>query len=154
MLGRIGVFEGGPMTTGPALIWLQLVGEQETVLQTMIAALAREHGTVAFQPHLTVCGPPLDPAAWDAASEYVRDCRLLPLTARKTAISHAVSIPFRALVIDVEDSASLRTFRSDLRRITGAPAPLPPHISLLYPLDSSTLRPMTSLDDTRLRPIP
>src|SRR5438128_6813771 len=106
------------MTTVTASIWLQLVGEQETVLQTMIAALARAHGTVAFQPHLTVCGPPLDPAAWDAASDYVRDCRLLPLTVRKTAISHSANIPFRAIVIAVDDSANIRTFREDLRRMT------------------------------------
>ena len=100
-----------------------------------------------------MCGSELDPAAWDAASEYVRDCKLLPPTVRKTAISHSASIPFRAVVIAVEDSAPIRTFREDLRRMTGGAAPAPPHISLLYTLDSSTLQPMASLDDNRLRAI-
>jgi len=141
------------MMTVLASIWLQLHGEQEIALQTMIASLARAHGTVAFQPHLTVCGPQLNPAAWDAASDYVRRCEVLPLTARKKAIWHSASVPFRAVVIDVEDSAKIRTFREDLRRITGAAAPAPPHISLLYSLGSSTLRPMPSLGDDKLRAI-
>jgi len=141
------------MMTVLASIWLQLLGAQETVLREMIASLARSHGTAPFQPHLTVCGPRLQPAAWDAATEYVRDCNLLPLTLRKLAISHSASVPFRAVVIDVEDNANIRQFREDLRRITGAAAPPPPHISLLYALDSSTLQPMASLDDDELRAI-
>jgi len=143
----------GMTMTVLASIWLQLHGEQEIAQREMIASLALLHGTVPFQPHLTVCGPQLSPAAWDAASEYVSDCKLLPLTVKKLAISHSANVPFRAVVIDVEDRADIRKFREDLRRITGAAAPPPPHISLLYALDGGTLRPMPSLDDDKLRAI-
>src|SRR5260370_597343 len=56
-----------------ASIWLQVVGEQRATVHSLIAALSAQHGTLPFQPHLTVCGgPDLDPACWDAAADYVR----------------------------------------------------------------------------------
>ena len=41
----------------PASIWLRLSDGQETSLRMLIAQLADAHGTVPFQPHLTVCSP-------------------------------------------------------------------------------------------------
>src|ERR1700674_4896725 len=64
-----------------ASIWLQVGGEQRAMLRSLIGFLAAQHGTVPFEPHLTVCGAPdLDPAGWDAAGDYVRHSGLLPLT--------------------------------------------------------------------------
>ena len=39
-------------------IWLRPEERQEQRLQELIDLLAEEHGTVAFAPHLTVCGVP------------------------------------------------------------------------------------------------
>ena len=102
-----------------ASIWLQLSGEEEACLGALIAMLASAHGTVPFQPHLTVCSPQSNPDAWDAAAEYIRGSRLLPLRVRKERISWSTTAPMRAVVIDVEAAADLQTFREDLRRITG-----------------------------------
>ena len=44
-----------------ASIWLQLSGCQHASLATMIERLASTHGTVPFQPHLTVCSPQSNP---------------------------------------------------------------------------------------------
>jgi hypothetical protein len=99
----------------------------------VIAGLAARHGTVPFQPHLTVCGiSPGDAAIADAAADYVRRARIMPLRVRKTGVSISITAPFRAVVIDIADSPELSSFRSELRRITGAPEPGAPHISLLY----------------------
>jgi hypothetical protein len=40
-----------------ASIWLKLSDEQEASLRSLIERLAGAHGTVPFQPHLTVCSP-------------------------------------------------------------------------------------------------
>jgi len=80
-------------------------------------------------------GVPGDLAVLDAAAAYVRECGLLPLRAAKTAVTGAVITPFRAVFIEVENSAELREFRERLRDIVGAPPLIPPHISLLYTLD-------------------
>jgi 2'-5' RNA ligase len=133
-----------------AAIWLQPSGRQERSLRSLIAALAREHGTVPFRPHLTVCGPDLNPASWDAAADYIRRGKTLPLTAARTGISYSTQFPFRAVVIDVADSPQLGAFREDLRRITGAAELQPPHISLLYTLDKGGLQPGWSSDESRL----
>src|SRR6201997_4827861 len=116
-------------------IWLRPEGRQEQRLQGLIDRLAEEHGTVAFAPHLTACGAPGDLAVLDAAAAYVRECGLLSLTVAKTFITGAVSPPFRAFFIEVENSADLRKFRERLRDIVSAPRLIPPHISLLYTLD-------------------
>src|ERR1700736_774757 len=116
-------------------IWLQLQGSQEPALQGLIDNMAAEHRTVSFRPHLTVCGVPGDLAVLDAAAAYIKECGLLPLTVAKTAVTGAVVTPFRALFIEVENSPDLREFRERLRDIVGAPALIPPHISLLYTLD-------------------
>src|SRR5207244_4180738 len=110
-------------------------------------------GTVPFQPHLTVCGPELDPASFETASDYVRRSRLLPLTVAKRGISWSTTVPFRSVVIDVDDTPNIRTFREDLRRITGAGEPAPPHISLLYAFDGEGGRPSWSSDESKLRAI-
>jgi hypothetical protein len=116
-----------------ASIWLQLVGEGRPSVQSLIAALAAQHGTLPFEPHLTVCGgPDLDPARWDAAADYVRQSRLLPLTVTKYRISYSTDVWSRAVVIDVEDGPAIAAFRADLSRLTGAAIQAPPHISLLY----------------------
>jgi 2'-5' RNA ligase len=118
-------------------IWLRPEGRQEQRLQELINRLAEEHGTVTFAPHLTVCGVPGDLAVLDAAAAYVRECGLLPLRVAKSAVAGMVITPFRAVFIEVENSAELREFRERLRDLVGAPPLTPPHISLLYTLDRS-----------------
>jgi hypothetical protein len=134
-------------------IWLQPTGRQEQELRTLIEQLAGEHDTVSFAPHLTVCGVPDHSAAFDAAAAYVRECRLLPLTLVKTAVTGAVITPFRAVFIEVENSPELRQFREQLREIVGGPELIPPHISLLYTLDRMTERHRTEFDATTLATI-
>jgi hypothetical protein len=116
-------------------IWLQPQGHQEHALQSLIDRMAEEHGTVSFRPHLTVCNLPADLAVLDAAAAYIKDCGLLPLSVTKAAVTGAVITPFRAVFIEVENSPGLREFRERLRDIVGAPALIPPHISLFYTLD-------------------
>jgi 2'-5' RNA ligase len=134
-------------------IWLRPEGRQEQRLQELINRLAEEHGTVTFAPHLTVCGVPGDLAVLDAAAAYVRECGLLPLRVAKTAVTGAVITPFRAVFIEVENSAELREFRERLSDIVSAPPLIPSHISLLYTLDrdSQALRP--DFDAQRLEAI-
>ena len=136
-----------------ASIWLQLSGEEEASLGALIAMLASAHGTVPFQPHLTVCSPRSNPDSWDAAAEYIRGSRLLPLSVRKKRISYSTTAPMRAVVIDVEAAADLQSFREDLRRITGAVEPHPPHISLLYSVEETGLQPSWSGEESRLNSI-
>jgi hypothetical protein len=136
----------------PASIWLQVLGDADRVLRDAIADLAARHGTVPFQPHLTVCGFPRDEAA-TAAAEYVTGCGLLPLRVTKTGISHSTTAPFKAVVIDVENSPELHAFRSALRDIAGAPEPEPPHISLLYTIAAQEQRVPWAADEARLRAI-
>src|SRR6202040_4269335 len=104
-------------------------------LQSLIDRLASEHQTVSLRPHLTVCSVSGDLAVLDAATAYIRECGLLPLTVAKTAVTGAVITPFRAVFIEVENSPGLREFRERLRDIVRAPTLIPPHISLLYTLD-------------------
>jgi hypothetical protein len=59
----------------------------------------------------------------------------------------------RAVVIDVEATADLQSFREDLRRITGAAEPHPPHISLLYSVDETGRQPSWSSDESKLKTI-
>jgi hypothetical protein len=137
-----------------ASIWLQVVGPQRAILQNLIAALAAQHGTMPFQPHLTVCGgPDLDPACWDAAADYVRRGGLLPLAVKKTGISISTTVSTRATVIDVENAPDIGAFRAELGRIAGAAILAPPHISLFYTLDESGQRPSWAGSETRLAAI-
>ena len=134
-------------------IWLRPEGRQEQRLQELINRLAEEHGTVKFAPHLTVCGVPGDLTVLDAAAFYVSRCGLLPLRVAKTAITGAVITPFRAVFIEVENSAELREFRERLRDIVSAPPLIPPHISLLYTLDRNSQAPRPDFHTERLRAI-
>jgi 2'-5' RNA ligase len=136
-----------------ASIWLQLSGEEEGSLGALIAMLASVHGTAPFKPHLTVCSPQANPDSWDAAAEYIRGSRLLPLKVRKERISYSTIAPMRAVVVDVEATAGLRSFREELRRITGAAEPHPPHISLLYSVEQTGQLPNWSSDESRLKTI-
>jgi 2'-5' RNA ligase len=136
----------------PASIWLRLNDEQETALRALIERLAGAHRTAPFQPHLTVCSPQSG-ASWDAAAEYVRRSAALPLHVGKKRISFSTTAPMRAVVVDVEDTSELRRFREDLRRITGAVEPPPPHISLLYAVGEADRQPSWSSDDRRLKSI-
>jgi hypothetical protein len=134
-----------------ASIWLQLAGEEQEMLRHLIASLAAQHGTMPFEPHLTVCtiADPT-PAAGDAAAEYIKRCRSLPLTVHRAGIATSTRVPFRAVVIDLENSPDILAFREDLRRATGANELVPPHISLLYTIDASRQRTSWSGDETRL----
>jgi len=134
-------------------IWLRPQGRQEHALQSLIDRLASEHQTVSFRPHLTVCSVSGDLAVLDAAAAYIGECRLLPLTVAKTAVTGAVITPFRAVFIEVENSPGLREFRERLRDIVGAPPLIPPHISLLYTLDRVSQRHRPDLDAEMLMAI-
>src|SRR5205823_13091585 len=136
-----------------ASIWLRPEGRQQQRLQELINRLAEEHGTVTFAPHLTVCGVPGDLAVLDAAAAYVREFGLLPLRVAKAAVAGMVITPFRAVFIEVENSAELREFRERLRDIVGAPPLIPPHISLLYTLDRNNQAPRPDFDAERLKAI-
>jgi hypothetical protein len=109
--------------------------------------------TVAFAPHLTVCGVPGDLAVLDVAAAYVSECGLLPLRVAKIAVTGAVITPFRAVFIEVENGPELREFRERLRDIVSAPPLIPPHISLLYTLDRNSQAPRPDFDADRLRAI-
>ena len=135
-----------------ASIWLKLSDEQEALLRALIERLAGAHGTVPFRPHLTVCSPQSE-ASWDAAAEYVRGSKALPISVVKKRISFSTTAPMRAVVIDVDDTPDLRTFREDLRRVTGAVEPPPPHISLLYAVDETGQQPRWSSDERTLKNI-
>jgi len=135
-----------------ASIWLQLSGEEEGSLGALIAMWASVHGTAPFKPHLTVCSPQANPDSWDAAAEYIRGSRL-PLKVRKERISYSTIAPMRAVIVDVEATAGLRSFREELRRITGAAEPHPPHISLLYSVEQTGQQPNWSSDESRLKTI-
>ena len=135
-----------------ASIWLRLSNEQEASLRSLIERLAGARGTVPFQPHLTVCTPQSE-ASWDAAAEYIRCSTALPLHVGKKRISFSTTAPMRAVVIDVEDTPDLRTFREDLRQITDAADPPPPHISLLYGVGETGQRPSWSSDESMLKSI-
>jgi hypothetical protein len=134
-------------------IWLRPQGHQEQALQSLIDRLADEHRTVSFHPHLTVCALPGDPAVLDAAAAYIKECGLLPLTVAKTSVTGAVITPFRAVFIEIENSPRLSEFRERLRDIVGAPALIPPHISLLYTLDRDTQAHRPDLDAAMLAAI-
>jgi hypothetical protein len=136
----------------PGAIWLQLSGRQKRMLQRVIDTMAQAHGTVAFPPHLTVCGVP-DPAVLDTAAAYVRESALLPIAVAKAAVTGAVITPFRAVFIELENSRQLREFRERLREIAGAPEVDPPHISLFYALDHHTQRSRLDLDAAKLAAI-
>src|SRR5947207_2588191 len=134
-------------------IWLRPQGHQEQALQSLIDRMASEHRTVSFRPHLTVCNVPGDLAALNAAAAYIKGCGLLPLTVAKTAVTGAVITPFRAVFIEVENSPGLREFRERLRDTVGAPALVPPHISLLYTLDRDSQDHRPDLDAEMLAAI-
>jgi hypothetical protein len=136
----------------PASIWLRLSNEQEAPLRALIERLAGAHGTMPFQPHMTVCSPQ-SAASWDAAAEYVPRSGALPLRVRKKCISFSTTAPMMAVVIELEDTLDLRKFRDDLRQITGAIEPPPPHISLLYAVDETHRQPSWSSDEKSLKSI-
>lgn len=137
-----------------AAIWLQPGRPQQQMLHSLIAALAKQHGTASFQPHLTVCSTRnWNPEKSTTAADYLRRSALLPLTVRKAGISYSTTTPLRAVVIDVQDDAEFAAFREALRRIVGAADPTPPHISLLYTIDERGGRPGWWSNDTRLHGI-
>jgi hypothetical protein len=136
----------------PASIWLQPRGRQERMLRRVIETMARAHHTVAFPPHLTVCGVP-DLSVVDAVAAYVREDERLPITVAKAAVTSAMISPFRAVFIEVENSRQLCDFRKRLREIAGAPEVDPPHISLFYTLDHHTQCPRPGLDAAKLAAI-
>jgi hypothetical protein len=134
-------------------IWLRPERRQEQLLQGLIDRMAGEHRTVSFRPHLTVCSVPGDLAVLDTAAAFIKECGLLPLRVAKTAVTSAVITPFRAVFIEIENSPGLREFRERLRDIVGAPALIPPHISLLYALDRDSQEPRPDLDAPTLAAI-
>jgi hypothetical protein len=134
-------------------IWLLPQAAQENALHAVIDGLADRHGTVRFQPHLTVCGSLRNISALDAASAYVRRTGLLPLTTTIAGIGSGSESPFRAVFVEIESNPALQEFREALRDMTAAGELHPPHISLLYTLDRNTQQPMPQLDAMRLRAV-
>src|SRR5260370_2528616 len=96
-----------------ASIWLQLSGEQDASLGALIAMLASAHGTVPFQPHLTVCSPRSNPDSWDVAAEYIRGSRLLPLRERKKRISCSTPSPITAAIAAINAPPRAHRFAPD-----------------------------------------
>ena len=138
----------------PASIWLQPSGDDETMLQALIAALAAEHGTVPFAPHLTVCAiADPSPKRIEAAADFIATGGSLPIRVRRVKISHSTAAPTRAITIAVENTPLLHEYREKLRVLTGAGALAEPHISLLYTVDSRPQRVSWSGDEVRLRAI-
>jgi hypothetical protein len=135
----------------PAAVWLRPVGRQQQALQRLVDDLAAAQGTVAFAPHLTVCGLP-EPAALDAAAAYV-EAASLPLAVVKMGVVSATATPLRAVFIEIEDSPPLKEFRAGFAAIAGAPEPGPAHISLLYALDRDNGQPRRDLDAAALAAI-
>jgi hypothetical protein len=136
-----------------ASIWLRPQAAQEAALQAVIDDLADAHGTVRFEPHLTVCGSLREVAALAAASAYIGRSGLLPLTLTMAGVASGSDSPFRAVFIAIEDSPALRGLREALRDITRAGELHPPHVSLLYTLERRTQRAMPQLGPARLRAI-
>jgi hypothetical protein len=135
-----------------AAIWLLLTNEQEAALRALIEQMASVHGTVPFRPHFTVCSPSSE-ASWDAATEYIRHSKSLPMRLGKRRVSFSTTRPLMAVVIDLHNSPQLQSFRADLLRITDAGEPPPPHISLLYSIDETSRVPSWSSDESRLKGI-
>jgi hypothetical protein len=137
-----------------ASVWLQPVGDGREMLRDLIARLAAEHGTMPFEPHLTVCtlADPT-PEAVKAAADHIAVCRTLPLRVRKTGILHSPTVPTRAVTIGVENAPDLREFRESLRDVTGANDLGEPHISLLYTIGNDQRRTAWSGDEQKLRAI-
>jgi 2'-5' RNA ligase len=134
-----------------ASVWLQPIGGEREVLRDLIARLAAEHGTMPFEPHLTVCTiPDPTPQAAQAAADYIAACRTLPLAVRRTAIHYSPIAPLRALTIAIENTAELRGFRERLRQLTGANELVEPHISLLYAIGHDQRRVAWAGDADRL----
>lgn len=127
-------------------IWLQLAGREEQGRHNLIERPAGEHHTVSFCPHLTVCSAPDDPAVFDNAAAYVRECGLWPPKVTKTAVTGAVITPVGAVFIEIEHSPALREFRERLLEVLDAPALIPPHFSLLYTLDRASQRHRSDLN--------
>jgi hypothetical protein len=134
-----------------ASIWLQVGGSEQALLRDFIAALATAHGTVAFEPHLTVCTITAPtPERGDTAADYIANCCALPFRVRKAKLSYSTTNPFQAIVIDIENDAGIRNFREGLRLRTGAEALAKPHISLLYTVDAGERPTPWAGDEERL----
>ena len=118
-----------------ASVWLRLRPFEEAKLDRVIRRPADRHHTHRFLPHLTVCGPTLDPSSLDAAARYARTSGLLPLTVAVARISFAVGNPFEAVFVEIATNPGLHEFREEMRRITRAGPLGPPHVSLFYAVD-------------------
>jgi 2'-5' RNA ligase len=116
-----------------ASVWLQPIGDQRELLRDLIARLAAEHGTMPFEPHLTVCTiiNPTEEAV-QAATDCIATSRSLPLLVGRTGFLHSPTVPFRAVTVGIQNTPGLRLFREMLRELTGANQLIEPHISLLY----------------------
>jgi 2'-5' RNA ligase len=136
-----------------ASIWLQLPPPQGAALADAIASVARAQRSVVFPPHLTVCGGEMDPATWDEAAKYVRQCNAIPIAVRARTIAHLRGSPFRAVFVELEDHPALKRFREELRAITRAGELHLAHISLFYTLDEKTQAPIPDVSEESLRAI-
>jgi hypothetical protein len=137
-----------------ASIWLQPVGDEREILRDLIAELGAEHGTMPFEPHLTVCTM-ANPAAElvQAAANYIAACRDLPLLADKAGVQTSSTMPLRAVTIKVENAPGLLIFREALRDLTGANELAEPHISMLYAINRDGQRTAWAGDEPKLAAI-
>src|SRR5207249_4429437 len=94
----------------------------------------------------------LDPASWDAAADYARRARL-PLRVKRIGISTSTEVSFRAVIVDVENTPAMRSFRDEMARLCGAAIIAQPHISLLYTIDANGQRPDWAASAPRLSAI-
>ena len=135
-----------------ASFWLRVSEPERSELRKLIRRLALARGTPDFEPHLTLCGGVgRHPTSWKLAAEYVRHTDLLPLRVKTKRLSWSVGFAFKAVFIEVADSAPLSRLRNDLRDITHADSLDAPHISLLYSLNN--YGEFIPFDDSALRAI-
>jgi len=113
-------------------LWLMPEAGVRDALQSQIAGLAREYGTVPFEPHVTLLGGIPDQAALTAPLASLA-AQVGTMTVRLGDIRYQCEY-FRCLYIEIKPDAALVRARDLARSLFGgAPAgPFEPHVSLLY----------------------
>lgn len=112
--------------------WLIPEAPKKRLIEKIIADLARDFGSVAFEPHVTVCSGRYTEQGLALALEEIRQ-RATKLTLRPIRL--ACSPQFKkALFMELEESPALRVLYAILKRRAARPCHyrLHPHLSLLY----------------------
>jgi 2'-5' RNA ligase len=121
--------------SNPVTVWLVPAEPARAELLRQIAALAAEHGTVPFPPHVTLFtteAPVIDPRSWDHLLAQIA-ARHSPLTLEPTGTSHSDEFS-KTLFFQFRPSPQLTALQGDVSRSAspGAEYQFSPHMSLLY----------------------